>query len=109
MIIIMTAIPLIAFFGMVAGFFFHKFAGVYLSVVVLVATVILGAVSISVIRPLSSDMSSFAAAVSNFMVAAYIGGMAYGAYGAHHKNFERIAVAFALVLTVVLASAAIGG
>jgi len=105
---IMMFIPMISFIGLMLAIKTGKLASIYMFAVVTIATVILGIISLSVMHPLASDMSSLTVVVSNVLVITYIGAMIYGAWGVRSGNFERVTAAFMFVLLVSLTSAVIG-
>ena len=85
-----------------------KLANIYLFVVITLATVILGVISLSFIRPLDFAPSTLTAIVTDLLVLTYIGAMFYGAWGIKTNRYERVIVAGLFVALVSLTSAVIG-
>jgi len=103
--VIFTAMPLIAFAGLMLSIRFGKIWNLYIWAVITIATLVLGVVSMSVIKPLDFAPSTLGAIVSDLLVFTYIMAMIYGAFGVRSGNWERVIVAGIFVVLVALTSA----
>jgi hypothetical protein len=104
---ILAIMPFLAFIGLMLAVKFGKIANIYLFAVITIATVVLGVVSLSVIKPFDFSASTLGAIVGNMLAVTYIGSMFYGAWGVRTGNWERVIVAGMFVLLVSLVSAVI--
>ena len=100
---IMVFIPVISFIGLMLAVRLGKLANIYLFIVITIATIITGIISLSVIRPLSTD-PTIGAIFGNVLVATYIAAMLYGSIGVKTGSWERVIVAGLFVILVSLAS-----
>jgi len=105
---IMLSIPLLSYAGLVIATKLGKLATFYLFAAVTLATLIVGIVSISVIKPIDAAASDMRGFVSNALTSTYIAAMLYGSFfGIKKDNYERVFIAGLLILIVSLASAVI--
>ena len=106
--IILILIPIISYVALTLSVRAGKIAGMYLFVVVTIATLILGMISLSNITPFNMSPSDMRDVVLDVLTFTYIVAVVYGAfYGARSHNVERIIVGGAFVLLVSLIAAVV--
>jgi len=97
--LLLIAMPILTYIGLMISITFNKLSNVFLFVVVTIATIVLGLISISVIRPVGESI------LTTIIAGAYIGAMIYGGIGAKTKNTERLAVGLVIVILISFVSA----
>jgi len=103
---IMLFIPILAYIGLVIAVKTGRLASLYLFAAVTLATIILGVVSISLIKPISPSVSDLRGLAVNLIAVTYISAMLYGSYfGARVNDVERVIVGGFLIVLISIVSA----
>jgi heme/copper-type cytochrome/quinol oxidase subunit 2 len=103
--IVMMLVPVLTYIALMFAIRMGKLSNIFLFVVITVATLILGIISISVVRPIDTESGDLRALVINVTVGMYILSFLYGGWGARSGNFERILVGGIAIAFISLISA----
>jgi len=103
---LLALMPMITFISLMFTLKFGKsyIANLYLFVVIMLATVVLGLISLSIIQPFTLNISTPRNVLINVIAGTYILAMVYGGWGIKNNKAERVIVAGMFIFMISLVS-----